>query len=67
MEQCGDVTHVVYTAVFEKPGLVAARCSASPCRLCRGRMAAMPDDGCVFVVDDDEAVRDSLSALLDAG
>src|SRR5262249_37075592 len=21
-EQCGDVTHVVYTAVYEKPGLV---------------------------------------------
>src|SRR6266568_1609310 len=29
-------------------------------------MAAMPAEGCVYVVDDDEAVRDSLSALLDA-
>ena len=26
----------------------------------------MPAEGCVYVVDDDEAVRDSLSALLDA-
>jgi len=27
----------------------------------------MPTDGCVYVVDDDEAVRDGLSGLLDAG
>ena len=27
----------------------------------------MPADGCVYVVDDDEAVRDGLSGLLDAG
>jgi two-component system, LuxR family, response regulator FixJ len=26
----------------------------------------MPAEGCVYIVDDDEAVRDSLSALLDA-
>jgi len=29
-------------------------------------MAVMPAEGCVYVVDDDEAVRDSLSALLEA-
>jgi two-component system response regulator FixJ len=29
-------------------------------------MATMPAEGCVYVVDDDEAVRDSLSALLEA-
>jgi len=27
----------------------------------------MPSDGCVYVVDDDEAVRDALSGLLEAG
>src|SRR5260370_42432632 len=29
-------------------------------------MATMPGEGCVYVVDDDAAVRDSLSALLEA-
>ena len=27
----------------------------------------MPSDSCVYVVDDDEAVRDALSGLLEAG
>jgi len=27
----------------------------------------MPADGCVYVVDDDDAVRDGLSGLLEAG
>src|ERR1043166_5926555 len=30
-------------------------------------MTRMPADNCVYVVDDDEAVRDGLSGLLDAG
>src|ERR1051326_577910 len=37
------------------------------CASRRRKMIPMANDGCVYVVDDDEAVRDALSGLLEAG
>src|SRR5205085_2783554 len=38
----------------------------SPCRSRARSRLAMPTEACVYVVDDDEPVRDSLSALFEA-
>src|SRR6185503_6231598 len=50
-----------------RPIRAAARSFVSHCRPSARRMRSMPaDHGTVYVIDDDEAIRDSLSFLLES-